>query len=230
MKTSHVTTNALLYGALTLGIVLFLACLVAPDRLGVVPLAHGALKDDFDRFDGKGETGVRVDVIEWAGNLEIHTYPKGSLAGLGLKLHEKDGKKVMVIAYRFSKNPAKTYIRRAILGVPFKEGFQAFRDTTADDYDKVIITNQGLTGSVVAYNLDKAPTQLYPDGHPALAGGTSGDEMAETSRKPAATDSEKAFGTYQASKKGGPAGQPEEPTHPSNVDENGTIRFMKFDW
>ena len=32
----------------------------------------------------------RVDVIEWAGNLEIHVYPAGSLAGLGLKL-VKDG-------------------------------------------------------------------------------------------------------------------------------------------
>lgn len=123
---------------------------------------------DYDRLDGKGPSGKKVHVIEWEGNLEIHVYPVGSLSGLALKLDKRNkDKPVMVIGYRFDNNPKEQLIRRAILGIDLREGFKTYRDPTADGYDKIIISNNGLSSEVVAYKLDPEPTQLYPDGHPA---------------------------------------------------------------
>jgi hypothetical protein len=130
---------------------------------------------DFDRLDGTGASGKRVDVIEWEGNLEVHVYPHGSLKGLGLKLDRRNkDKPVMVIAYRFTNNPKDVLIRRAILGIDIQDGFKAFKDPTESDFDKIIISNNGLSGQVTAFRLDPTPTQLYPDGHPALASGPAG--------------------------------------------------------
>ena len=44
----------------------------------------------YDRLDGTGESGKKVNVIEWEGNLEIHVYPKGSVKGLAMKLDDAD--------------------------------------------------------------------------------------------------------------------------------------------
>jgi hypothetical protein len=149
---------------------------------------------DFDRLDGTGTSGKKVNVIEWEGNLEIHVYPGGSLKGLSLKLDKKNkNKPVMVIGYRFGGGNKPELIRRAILGVEFHEGFKAYRDTSSgSEYDKVIISNNGLSG-LVAMRLDPEMTQLYPDGHPALLAGK--DDSAKTSkiaekRAPAAEGSE----------------------------------------
>jgi hypothetical protein len=122
-------------------------------------------KDDFDRLDGRGASGKRVDVIEWEGNLEIHVYPKGSLAGLALKIDEpsKD-KRVMVIGYRFTDKPKEQLIRRAILSVKLRDGFKTYNDLSADEYDKVIITNNTLAGKLSALKLDPEPQTLYPEG------------------------------------------------------------------
>ncbi len=144
---------------------------------------------DYDRLDGKGPSGKKVDVIEWEGNLEIHTYPKGSLIGLGLKLDESaKGKKVMVISYRFNNAPNAPLIRRALVSIPFGAIFKAYKDPSADDYDKVIVSNNGLSGQVIAFQLDPEPKQLYPDGHPALAK----KEEAKSPREPASKPVENA--------------------------------------
>lgn len=152
--------------------------------------ASVSVKDDnenYDRLDRMGASGKKVDVIEWEGNLEVHVYPAGSLKGLGLVLDKKNkDKPVMVISYRFDNTP-KPLIRRAILGIDLKEGFKAFRDPSADGYDKIIISNNGLSSEMLAFRLDPAPTQLYPDGHPALAKAT--DE--EKDRAPAANKKKK---------------------------------------
>lgn len=138
-----------------------------------LPLHSGYAKSliddpDFDRFDGTGKSGKRVNVIEWEGNLEIHVYPGGSLKGLGLKLDERDGKKVMVISYRFDTMP-RPEIRRALVSIPFREGFQAYREKTKNnEYDKVVISNNVLS-SLTKFELDAEPKQLFPDGHPMLA-------------------------------------------------------------
>lgn len=126
---------------------------------------------DYDRMDGTGASGKTVNVIEWEGNLEIHVSPPGSLVGLGLKLDKRvKDKSVMVIAYRFDSDPGHAQIRRAILGIELREGFKTYRDKSAADYDKIVITNNTLgTGMELAsFKLDPAPKQLYPDGHPAL--------------------------------------------------------------
>lgn len=140
--------------------------------LNTVALAQGPAVDpdaDYDRLDGRGASGKKVDVIEWEGNLEVHVYPAGSLKGLALKLDKRDkNKTVMVIGYRFENNPNQTQIRRAILGIPLAENFQVFRDPRETDFDKIIISNNGLSSELVTFKLDVAPTQLYPDGHPAL--------------------------------------------------------------
>ena len=143
-------------------------------------------KDDFDRLDGHGPSRVRVDVVEWEGNLEIHVYPKGSLMGLALKQDRRNqNKPVMVIGYRFSNAPEKQLIRRAVLGIPLAEQFSTFKDPTVPDYDKIIITNHSLDRPLVRYRLDPAPTQLYPDGHPALAKNSESEKTSE--REPAAS-------------------------------------------
>lgn len=123
----------------------------------------------FDRLDGKGPSGKRVDVIEWEGNLEIHVYPKGSLQGLGAKLDEREqGKKVMVIGYRFDADKnAHPLVRRAILGVPFNNKLKAFIDTSEHEFDKLAISNNGLAKPWTPYKMDPAPAQWYPDGHPS---------------------------------------------------------------
>ncbi len=134
--------------------------------------------DNFDRLDGTGRSGKRVDVIEWEGNLEIHVYPAGSLKGLALKLDKKPGtkEKVMVIGYRFANAPDEQLVRRAILGIPISENFQVFRDPSADEYDKIVVSNNGLAKPLVAFKTEGAPAQLYPDGHPANERGLAGEE------------------------------------------------------
>lgn len=122
---------------------------------------------DFDRLDGTGKSGKRVNVIDWENNLEIHVYPAGSLIGLGLKIDDTAAKKVMVISYRFDTQPKEPLIRRALLTMPLREGFKAYRDPSATDYDKIIVTQNSLSGEMLAYSLEKPPTQNYPDGHPA---------------------------------------------------------------
>lgn len=123
---------------------------------------------NYDRLDGVGKSGKTVQVIEWEDNLEIHVYPPGSLKGLALKIdHPSNGKKVMVIGYRFADNPKQQLIRRAILGISLQEGFKTYKDPTETEFDKIIISNNGLSGQVVGFRLDPAPTQLYPDGSPA---------------------------------------------------------------
>ena len=167
---------------------------------------------DYDRLDGTGKSGKKVDVVEWEGNLEIHVYPAGSLAGLSLKLDKKNkDKPVMVIGYRFTNDTKTQLIRRAILGVPFYEGFKAFKDPTANGYDKIVISNNGLGKPLVAYNLEQPPAQLYPDGHPALV-----DAGADAERKPATS----------ASKKKSP---PQEEDAPDVDQETGAIQpfFMR---
>lgn len=166
---------------------------------------------DYDRFDGRGPSGKKVHVIEWEGNLEIHVYPKGSLSGLALKLDKKNkDKPVMVIGYRFDNAPKTQHIRRAILGIPLSENFKVYRDPKTDDYDKIIISNNGLSNQVVAFKLDPEPTQMYPEGHPALK--TAAKEEKNSARKPAAEEESEV----------------EDSSGPS-VDEDGTIQpfYMK---
>lgn len=134
------------------------------------PYGGSSVEDDYDRLDGRGKSGVRVDVIEWVGNLEVHVYPGGSLAGLALHLDKRNkSKPVMVIGYRFKGNPKEQLIRRAILGIPLYEGFYSYQDRAVTEYDKIIITNNKLAHStgLAHFKLDPPPSQLYPDGHPA---------------------------------------------------------------
>ena len=124
-------------------------------------------KDRFDRLDGTGPSGVKVDVIDWAGNLEIHVYPKGSLHGLSMKIDRRKRTKspVMVIGYRFSHDPQNEIIRRALLTMKINDSFKVFRDPKADGYDKIIVSNHVLA-DVAEYRLGPEPKHLYPKGHP----------------------------------------------------------------
>lgn len=143
-------------------------------------IAGSAKKEpkEFDRLDGHGLSRGKIDVISWEGNIEIHSYPKGKLAGLGFKLDLKDkNKPVLVISYRF-QNVDYQIIRRAVDTAGLKEGFKTYRDTSADDYDKIILTNNILHDNVVAFKTDPEPTQLYPDWHEALGGGAEAEDAA----------------------------------------------------
>lgn len=173
-------------------------------------------KVKYDVFDGTGDSRAKVDVIEWEGNLELHVYPKGMLAGLALKLDQRDKKKpVMVIGYRFRTQAQIQYVRRAILGVNLKEGFKVFEETSADDYTKIVISNHTLQGDVVAFNLDDQLTDLYPAGHPlskAVAQASDKETgSSEGKRVPAQTDNQK-----------------EEEAPKAPVDDSGSLKHFNF--
>jgi len=122
-------------------------------------------KDKFDRLDGKGHSGVRIDVIEFEGNLEIHAYPSKSIKGLALKVDRENEKKpVLVIGYRFKTNPQKQLVRRAVLGVPLQEPFHVYLDPSHNDYDQFIVSNHQLAQSgLVPFNLDSKLKSLHPE-------------------------------------------------------------------
>jgi len=125
---------------------------------------------DYDRLDGQGRSGKTVNVVEWEGNLEIHVYPERSLVGLAAKIDQNArGTQVMVLSYRLESDPKLPLIRRAVLGIPFQSGFQAWKDTSAEGYDKIILSNRALKGpTLTRFPLEPEPKQLYPDGHPGL--------------------------------------------------------------
>ncbi len=169
--------NSFLFKALSLTLLTCSALAASP---GADPDA------DYDRLDGTGTSGRTVHVIEWEGNLEVHVSPQGSLKGLALKIDRKNkDRPVMVIGYRFNGDPKTQLVRRAILGIPLTDAFKVYRDLTADDYDKIIISNNGLALSktLTEFKLEAEPKQLYPDGHPALA------NTSEKTRTPAAKKS-----------------------------------------
>lgn len=127
-----------------------------------------ATQDDFDRLDGTGPSHVKIQVIEWEGNLEIHVTPKGALRGLGIK-YEKENKSqsILILAYRLGL-ATPPLIRRAVLGIPWPSQIQAFRDLSAEGYDKIIFSgNRPSEGRIVPFRLEAPPLQNYPQGHPS---------------------------------------------------------------
>lgn len=185
-------------------------------------------KDDFDRLDGRGPSRVKVDVIEWEGNLEVHVYPGGSLKSLAAKLDERErDKKVMVLGFRLHGQPGRQLVRRAILGVPFRAGFVAFRDASVTDYDKVILSNHKLA-DLKPIELEPGPAQLYPEGHPANeVASADGAADAAGSRLPA---SQVRAPFVPPRREADPAAAVAEPPRPARafVDENGAIRPFEF--
>ena len=196
---------------------------------------------DFDRLDGTGSSHKTVNVIEWEGNLEIHVYPQGSLKGLSLKLDKKNkDRPVMVIGYRFDSSLQRALIRRAILSIDLKDGFKAYRDPSAEEYDKIIISNNGLSSDLLAYKLDPESKQLYPDGHPmnrlganrALASKGSKAKSDKKGRAPASeNEANSKPGEISSASQAREASKPSEKSQksePSQIDEFGTIRPFKW--
>jgi hypothetical protein len=140
--------------------------------LGTGPGGFAAgFDDDYDRLDGRGRSGKKVNVIEWEGNLEIHVYPGGSTKSLALKIDDRDpAKKVMVIGYRFHSSPNEQLVRRNVLGISLEPGFRVYRDPrSGKEYDKFVISNSPAGSPLVAYQTEPGPSQLYPEGHDAVA-------------------------------------------------------------
>ncbi len=168
---------------------------------------------DYDRLDGQGRSGKTVNVVEWEGNLEVHVYPENSLVGLAAKLDQNSrGTKVMVLSYRMDSDPKLPLIRRAVLGIPFQPGFQAWKDTSAEGYDKIILSNRPLKGPTLQrFPLEPEPKQLYPEGHPGLKA------------EPASTEAPKA--TPDRRKPAANAGEPQRVSPKDSLDpETGAIR------
>lgn len=202
--------------------------------LAFIPNASARMQEpkEFDRLDGKGATSRKVDVIEWENNLEIHVYPKGSLKSLGMKVDRTDKKNpIMVIEYAFN-HVAYTLIRRAKLSLDLKDGFKAFEETSAEGYDKIMISNNTLTSGVKPYPLGPAPTQLYPDYHPSLKGEAPEERnLAQTPETPvtqSAPDSGLKFHSF------GESAAPSEGTFrkrikiPANDNGEGGVRSFAF--
>jgi hypothetical protein len=201
--------------------VFFRALMIMTLGLTTLPQALAGNADpdpDFDRLDGRGKSRRRVDVIEWEGNLEVHVYPGGGLKGLALKLDDRDkDRKVMVIGYRFDTQPGKQLIRRAILSVPFFQGFHVYRDpASGGEYDKIVISNSTLSKPLLAYRTEPEPTQLYPDGHP----------LNEASKTEVANASETSESASPPERK--PASAAQSPILNPDPEAEGTIR--PFHW
>ncbi len=214
MKLSkHVWQTHALGAALVVGLAIFSSSPALKFAQAAAPT-----EEEYDRLDGMGASGKKVNVIEWEGNLEVHVYPAGSLKGLALTIDRKTkDKPVMVIGYRFNDNPGKQLIRRAIIdGISLTDNFRAYRDTSAGEYDKIVITNNNLDKVLSAYKLEAKPTQLYPDGHPALVAQAS---KADDDRRPAAAAARNA----EAAK----ADQAREDR--ANLEDSGTIRPFMFE-
>jgi hypothetical protein len=156
------------------------------DRVNRAPAPNVDPDADYDRLDGQGPSGKTVQFIEWEGNFEIHVYPKDSLKGLALKLDKPSKDKlVMVVGLRLDDSKTQL-IRRAVLGIPIREGFRVYRDPSESEFDKLIVTNNVLAGSLATFKLDSEPKQLYPDGHPALlAAPKLAEQPAKKTREPA---------------------------------------------
>ena len=121
-------------------------------------------EEQYDRLDGTGASGKKMDVVEWEGNLELHVSPKGTTGGIGAKLDDRtEGKKVLVMGIRL-KTQKEVLVRRAILGVPFTANVKGFIDPTEKDYDKIALSNQTLGPPWKPYKLDTPPKNWYPDG------------------------------------------------------------------
>jgi hypothetical protein len=171
----------------------------------------------YDVLDGTGPSHKKVDVVEWEGNLEVHVYPKGSAAGLGVKLDDRtEGKKVMVIAYRF-KGQKEVLVRRAILGVPFDPKLKGFVDPTEKDFDKLAISNQQMPAPWKPYKFDPAPKQWYPDG----------DER--NNEDPANEVTAPVLGETQKASNRTPASAPEQ-TKSRPVDRGGEGSLNQYNW
>jgi hypothetical protein len=211
MQTS--TLGAALILTMSLGLGLLPTSLVSK----FAQAAEQQAEEEYDRLDGMGASGKKVNVIEWEGNLEVHVYPAGSLKGLALTIDRKaKDKPVMVIGYRFNDNPGKQLIRRAIIdGITLTDNFRAYRDSSADEYDKIVITNNNLDKVMTAYKLEPKPTQLYPDGHPALVAQAS---KMDDNRKPAATIGNKAALKSESAQE-----------DQAELQESGTIRPFMFE-
>ncbi|MCM2323197.1 MAG: hypothetical protein NDJ90_08025 [Oligoflexia bacterium] len=141
----------------------FLSC-------SLIAYAGNLTPRDFDRLDGQGASGRKVELIESDRQLEIRAYPVGSLKGLALKVdRRKPDKPVLVLGYRFDTDPTKQLVRRALLGMELKEGFRAFKDPLSTDYDRIVVSNQGLASPLALFKLDPEPETLYPNDSSALA-------------------------------------------------------------
>ncbi len=173
---------------------------------------------DYDRLDGKGKSGVKVDFIEWEGNVEVHTYPKGSTAGLAMKIdRSKKDKPVMVMGYRFKSDANNQLIRRHILSIPMSDGFKVYRDPEPKEYDKFIATNHALAGNIKLVTLEPGPKENYPEGHPgpnAVAGPTVAEDEKPASDYPIRGEAPSQGSSAPLIHSSAPE-QPTTPTRPS---------------
>lgn len=197
--------------------------------LFIVALATGLVtsfsvfaEEIYDRLDGKGPSGKRVDVIEWEGNLEVHVYPKGSLLGLSTKLDDRvEGKKVMVVGYRFG---AKDHlVRRAILGVPFDKKLKGFVDRSEKDFDKLAISNQALPAPWTSYKFDPAPAQWYPDGDER-------NEVSDPAQVPYLGDAKKIDGIAPVVEKTKAGRKPASAEPTSQPEPRGEGSLNQYNW
>jgi hypothetical protein len=157
-------TKQILFGSVT-----FFICALFLVFSGY-PQAKADDKSEFDRLDGTGNSGKRVDVIEWKDNLELHIYPQGSLAGLALEIDRTNkGRPVMIIGYRFNHDTEEQLIRRAILSKDFKSGFETYISRSDPDMDKILITEKKQPSpgpDYASFELEGPPAHHYPKGHP----------------------------------------------------------------
>lgn len=182
----------------------------------------GSLKGLAAKIDDASSSGGSSSSA--AGGVSGGSVSGGSVSGGSAAKSSGGGRKVMVLAYRFDNGPDRQYVRRAILGIPIRPGFKAYRDPSADGYDKVILTNNTLGTDVASYRLEPEPTDLYPEGD-TRSKRTQEYLAAKAGKKPA-REPATSTGTGAASGKDG-APTSVEPPKATFDEETGSIKHFE---
>ena len=165
-------------------------------------------KDQFDRLDGVGPSRINAYFVDWwsqAKQYHLRVKPKNKLIGINAEIdrdkNNKEKDPVLVIEYKFQGLPYTLVRRHSLTSRGLNDGFKIYEDTTSDDDDLIIFTNNTLSDNVREIKYAK-PRQKYPDHHEAL-----GEDETESSA------------TAQGKTK----------TYGNNVPSQEGIRFQKVD-
>ena len=137
---------------------------------------------DFEIFDGRmynGQYYPRIDVIEWGkpSHMEFHIYSKKEPIELSFELENKNGKKVMLVEYHFTRRNERL-CRRVLAPSHFFGKLSIYKDNSDENFNNIIVSTKDIPLSEIQ------PQWAFID-HPLNYGGCS-----DVTRKIASTSEE----------------------------------------
>ncbi len=126
--------------------------------------AGAASAKDYPIFDGQRYNGVfypRVDIIEWGKppHLDFHVYSKDEPLDIEAKSIERNGKRVLLVNYFFTKRKEKV-CRSVIAPANFnpETSLYFYRDKTDPEYDNVYVSMSPMKTSK---NIEAYPNKQF---------------------------------------------------------------------